>query len=119
MVRLPAKSLRGQLSYLLFTAGVSEVDPALFHAIDDRADQERKAERLRHVGVHLTGNLPEVVEMFLGERDRLQLVAAAFAGRWHQVHADSSTLGESAEGISLPPNCEKLSGAGKNDGRHS
>jgi len=88
MVRLPAKSLRGQPGYVLFTACVGEVDPALFHTVDDRADQERKAERLGHVGVHLAGHLPEIGEVLLGEDNRLQLVAAALTDRWHQVHEE-------------------------------
>jgi hypothetical protein len=77
------------LGNLFFTAGVGEVDPALFDAIQNRADQMRKAERSRHVGVELEGSLPEVVEVFVGEDEGLQLgrrAASSSFHRWHQVH---------------------------------
>jgi hypothetical protein len=59
---------------LFFAASVSEVDPALFDAIQDCADQMGQAEGRRHGRIHLMGDLPEVVEMLSGEDDRLQLV---------------------------------------------
>jgi hypothetical protein len=83
----------------------------LFHAVDDRADQMRQTERLRHVGVHRSGDPSEIVEVFLGEQQRLQFVRfPSIAGHWHQAHADSSTLGESAEQKSLPRKLKKFSG---------
>jgi len=83
----------------------------LRHTVDDRADQVRQAEGLRHVGIHRPGNLPEVVEVLVGEKQRLQLAGfASFANRGHQMHADSSTLGESPEGKSLPWKLKIFSG---------
>jgi hypothetical protein len=77
------------LGNLFFTACVSEVDAALFNAIQNRADQMRQAKRRRHVGVQLEGRLPQVVEVFVREDEGLQLTLGAtssFFLRWHQVH---------------------------------
>jgi len=49
---LSAQPPCGQTGNVFFTARAGEVDAALFHAIDDRADQVRQAERRRHVRVH-------------------------------------------------------------------
>lgn len=84
-----AQSSCGQTGDVLFTAGIGQVNSALFHAIQDRADQVGEADRCRHVGVELSDELPEVVEVSVGKRQRLQLVCrvqASILGRWHQMH---------------------------------
>ena len=84
-----AEPRSGQSGDLFFTAGVSEVDPALLDAIQDRADQMRQTERRRHVGVELDSGLPEVVEVFVRKDEGLQLgrrAASSCFRRWHQVH---------------------------------
>jgi len=95
----------GQKRDLFFAACVSEVDPALFHTIQDRTDQVRKAEGCRHVRIQLVGEVPEVVEMMTGEDDRLQLVRrshSSFLRQGHEVHSNSSDLGVTGETKSLP-----------------
>jgi hypothetical protein len=102
------------LGDFFFTACISEVNAALLHAVDDRADQVRQAEGLGHVRVHLSRNLPEVIEVLFGEKKGFQLAGRqSFADRWHQVHADSSVLGESAERKSLPLQVKKSFRVGK------
>ena len=74
---------------LFFAACVSEVDPALFHAVQDRSNEMGETEGHRHVGVELEGCLPEVVEMFVRQNEGFQLVGRAASSRfhrWHQVH---------------------------------
>ena len=99
-----AQSPRGEACDLFFTAGVSQVDTALFETIEDRADQVRPGERLRHAWIHLAAQLPEVVEVPVGENDRLELVTArsSVLGRWHEMHSESSDLGVTGANISLP-----------------
>jgi hypothetical protein len=61
----------------------------LFNAIEDRADQVGQAERGRHVRIHPAGNLPEIVEVFPGEGDRLQRIrrcGSSFLIWWHEAH---------------------------------
>ena len=74
---------------LFFAACVSEVDPASFHAIQNRPDEMGKTEGRGHVGVELECCLTEVVEMFVGQNEGFQLVRRAASSRfhrWHQVH---------------------------------
>ncbi|HKR65138.1 MAG TPA: hypothetical protein VJZ00_15500 [Thermoanaerobaculia bacterium] len=85
----------GKTGNLFFTAGVSEVDPALRHTIENRADQMRQTERRRHVRIHFMGKLPEVVEVPVGKGDGLQLIRPSgwhLIHLWHQVHGDGSRL---------------------------
>ena len=101
---MSAKPPRGQSGNLFFTARVGEVDTALFDAIDQRSDQMRQAERFRHVGVQFSGDLPEEVEVPVGEHERLELVPSgrSLLSRWHGVHSDSSDLGVTGPDLSLP-----------------
>ena len=71
-----------------------------------------QTERLRHIGVHLAGHVPEVVQVLFGKDKRLQLgVRLPFADLWHQVHVDSSRLGESPAGqIPTHPGEKSLAG---------
>jgi len=62
------------LGDLFLTAGVGEVDPALLHTIENRADQVRQTERRRHVGVQLERGLPEVVEVSIRKDEGFELV---------------------------------------------
>jgi hypothetical protein len=71
---LPAQPSRSQTGDIFFTARDREVDSALLHAIDDHADQVRQAERRRHVRVHFSRQLVQVIQMFSGEDERFQLV---------------------------------------------
>jgi hypothetical protein len=70
-----AQSPCGQAGNVFFTAGIGQVDPALFNAIQDRADQMGEADRCRHVGVELPDDPAEIVQMTVGKRQRLQLVS--------------------------------------------
>jgi len=77
----------------------------LFHAIEDRADQVREADRCRHVGVELLTDAPEIVEMMVGEGERFQFVGHArgsfFTGP-NEMHMENSVLGVTGTIKSLP-----------------
>jgi len=100
-----AQSPCGKTGDVFFTAGIGEVDPALFHAIQDRADEVGETYRCRHVGIELPDDPPEIVEVMVGKRQRLQLVRrfqVSVLGRWHEMHLESSVLGVTGGIKSLP-----------------
>jgi hypothetical protein len=66
------------LGDFFFTACFGEVDAALFHAVDDRADEVRQSEGLGHVGVDLSRYLAEIVQVRVREDQSLQLAAGPF-----------------------------------------
>jgi hypothetical protein len=79
-----------QTGDFFFTAGIGKVNAALFNTVENRADQVRQPERLRHCRVQFAGNLPEIIEVMTRKDDRLHLVRrsrrSSFLYRWHHVH---------------------------------
>jgi hypothetical protein len=77
----------------------------LFHAIQNRADQMGETDRCRHVGVELSDDPSEIVEMTIRKRERFQLIGriqASVLDRGHEMHLESSSLGVTGAAKSLP-----------------
>jgi hypothetical protein len=95
----------GKPGNLFFTARVGEVDSTLFESVQDRTDEVGPAKRRGQVGIDFLAHLAQVVEVFAGKIDRLELAVgarASFQSRWYDVHSDSSDLGVTGETVSLP-----------------
>ena len=79
-----------QTGDVFLTAGIGQVDPALFDTVQNRANQVGEADRCRHVRVELSDDPSQIVQMAVGQRQRFQLIdciAAVLRGRGHEVHS--------------------------------